>query len=802
MIPANATRASCAPRPLLVCFSHLRWDFVYQRPQHLMARFARHFDVLYVEEPVPDNDNAAWLEIREEPEGVQVLVPRLPNGLSEQQKEHEQRVLLDRYLGSRATQKMTLWYYTPMSLAFSEHLRADLVVYDCMDELAAFRSAPVRLIERERQLLSRADVVFTGGYSLYEAKRALHPSVHPFPSSVDVEHFAQARLPVSEPMDQVGIAHPRLGFYGVLDERLDIELVDAVAAARPDWNIVLVGPVVKIDPASLPQRSNIHYLGSKNYSELPFYLAGWDVALMPFARNESTRFISPTKTPEYLAGGRAVVSTPIVDVVRSYGTSGMVRIAATAAEFAASIESELARASDRVALCEQADGILGSMSWDCTWHSMCEVMCRSQREAARTLAKVLEGAAAIPLEAQPERARAAAVRLPFRPRRMPGAGDYYDYLVVGAGYAGSVLAERLASGRNKRVLVIDRRPHVGGNAFDHYNDDGILVHRYGPHIFHTNSVKVMEYLSRFTEWRPYEHRVLAQVDGKLVPMPINLTTLSMLYGRKFTPEQAAAFLASQAEVIADVRTSEDIVVSTVGRDLYEKFFRGYTRKQWGLDPSQLDKSVAARVPARTSLDDRYFTDRFQCMPLHGYTRMFQKMLDHPNITVATSTSFQDVRDTVQYGHLIYCGPIDEYFDYRFGALPYRSLQFKHVTLDQPQYQAAAVVNYPAEDMEYTRITEYKYLTGQQHRKTSVTYEIPSAQGEPYYPIPRPENAALFRRYQELADRTKGVTFVGRLATYRYFNMDQVVAQALAVYERMDRAVHEWEDRQAVAAQEA
>lgn len=802
MIPANASRASCASRPLLVCFSHLRWDFVYQRPQHLMARFARYFDVLYVEEPVPDDDNAAWLEVREEPEGVHVLVPRLPNGLSEQQKEHEQRRLIDQYLGSRAAQKMTLWYYTPMSLAFSEQLRADLVVYDCMDELAAFRGAPVQLIDRERQLLSRADVVFTGGYSLYEAKRVLHPSVHPFPSSVDIQHFTQARLKLNEPLDQVGIAHPRLGFYGVLDERLDIDLIDALAASRPDWSIVLVGPVVKIDPASLPQRQNIHYLGSKTYSELPYYLAGWDVALMPFARNESTRFISPTKTPEYLAGGRAVVSTPIVDVVRSYGASGMVRIAATAGEFVASIEAELARASDRPALCAQADQILGSMSWDCTWQAMCDVMRKSQQDATRTLAKVLEGAATIPLEGQRQTTDTAAVTLPFRPRRTPGTGDYYDYLVVGAGYAGSVLAERLAAGRNKRVLVIDRRPHIGGNAFDHYNDDGILVHRYGPHIFHTNSVKVMEYLSRFTEWRAYEHRVLAQVDGKLVPMPINLTTLSMLYGRRFTPEQAASFLASQAETIPNVVTSEDIVVSTVGRDLYEKFFRGYTRKQWGLDPSQLDKSVAARVPARTSLDDRYFTDRFQCMPLHGYTRMFQKMLDHPNITVATNTAFQDVQKAVRYGHLIYCGPVDEFFGYRFGALPYRSLEFKHVTLDQAQFQAAAVVNYPAEDVQYTRITEYKYLTGQQHRKTSVTYEIPSAHGEPYYPIPRPENAALFRRYQELADSTKGVTFVGRLATYRYFNMDQVVAQALSVYERMDRTVHEWEDASAVAAQEA
>nr|WP_232338325.1 UDP-galactopyranose mutase [Bordetella flabilis] len=371
------------------------------------------------------------------------------------------------------------------------------------------------------------------------------------------------------------------------------------------------------------------------------------------------------------------------------------------------------------------------------------------------------------------------------PRIRHGKAVRYDYLVVGAGFAGSVLAERLAAGLNRRVLVVDRRPHIGGNAYDHYNEDGVLVHRYGPHIFHTNADKVVDYLSRFTGWRPYQHRVLAQVDDMLVPMPINLKTLSMLYGRPFTPEQAAAFLAQRAETPDAIRSAEDMVVSQVGRELYEKFFRGYTRKQWGLDPSELDRSVTARVPTRTSHDDRYFTDRFQAMPDQGYTRMFENMLAHPNIDIWLGTDFREVRAAVQADKIVYTGPVDEYFDYRYGRLPYRSLVFRHETIDRETFQPAAVVNYPAEDVPYTRITEYKHLTGQQHPKTSVTYEYPSAEGDPYYPVPRPENAELYRRYEALADQTNDVYFVGRLATYRYYNMDQVVAQALSTYARIE-----------------
>jgi len=365
-------------------------------------------------------------------------------------------------------------------------------------------------------------------------------------------------------------------------------------------------------------------------------------------------------------------------------------------------------------------------------------------------------------------------------------GGRYDYLIVGAGFAGSVLAERLASQTQARVLLIDRRPHIGGNAYDELNADGILYHKYGPHIFHTNSDQVVEYLSQFTEWRPYEHRVLAVVRDKTVPIPINRTTLNALFGLDLkTDQDAADYLASRAEPVADIQTSEDVVVNAVGRELYELFFQGYTRKQWGLDPSQLDKSVTARIPTRTNTDDRYFTDSFQAMPRDGYTKMFERMLDHPLIEVRTGVDFRDVRDEVDYGHLIFTGPVDEYFDFRFGKLPYRSLTFDHRTLDQEQFQATGTVNYPSPDVPYTRISEYKHLTGQTHPKTTVTYEYPSAEGDPYYPIPRAENQELFKRYEALADETEGVTFVGRLATYKYYNMDQIVGQALATFRRLD-----------------
>jgi UDP-galactopyranose mutase len=359
----------------------------------------------------------------------------------------------------------------------------------------------------------------------------------------------------------------------------------------------------------------------------------------------------------------------------------------------------------------------------------------------------------------------------------------FDYLIVGAGFAGSVLAERLASQFGKKVLIIDTRSHIGGNAYDHYDNSGILVHKYGPHIFHTNSRNVFEYLSQFTEWRPYEHRVLASVDGQCVPIPINLDTINKLYGLNLTSFQLEEFFASVAEPKDYIRTSEDVVVSKVGRELYEKFFRNYTRKQWDIDPSELDKSVTARVPTRTNRDDRYFTDSYQAMPLHGYTRMFEKMLSHPNIKIMLNTDYREIASVIPYREMIYTGPVDGFFDYRYGKLPYRSLEFKHETINAPVHQPAPVINYPNEHL-YTRVTEFKYLTGQEHSKTSIVYEYPRAEGDPYYPVPRPENAEIYKQYKALADATPGVHFVGRLATYKYYNMDQVVAQALTLYNQL------------------
>ncbi|WP_294298179.1 UDP-galactopyranose mutase [uncultured Chryseobacterium sp.] len=372
----------------------------------------------------------------------------------------------------------------------------------------------------------------------------------------------------------------------------------------------------------------------------------------------------------------------------------------------------------------------------------------------------------------------------------------YDYLITGCGFAGSVLAERLAS-QGKKVLIVDKRDHIGGNAYDYYNEDGILVHQYGPHIFHTNSEEVFRYLSRFTDWRPYEHRVLGSVDGQLVPIPINLTTINKLYGKNLTSDEVVDFLASKAEARKPVLTSEDVVINAVGKELYEKFFRGYTRKQWDLDPSELDASVTARVPTRTNSDDRYFTDTFQAMPKNGYTEMFKKMLSHPNIHIMLNTNFRDVVDLIPHRKLIYTGPIDGYFDFRFGKLPYRSIDFKFETLDQDQYQATGTVNYPTSNL-YTRITEFKHLTGQVHHKTTVVYEYPTGEGDPYYPIPRKENQEIYNRYKKLADEMPDVYFTGRLGTYKYYNMDQVVAQSLALFRKItNESEHEIQVKSAV-----
>ncbi|HEY0101946.1 MAG TPA: UDP-galactopyranose mutase [Brevundimonas sp.] len=748
----------------IVCMSHLRWNFVFQRPQHLMTRFAKTRPVMVFEEPLPAEPGAAMgVDIRVCADtGVVVVTPRVPDGLEGACRNAVLRQLLDEAISSHGFERPVLWYYTPMMLPIARHVAASAVVYDCMDELANFAFAPPELTTLERELFATADVVFTGGYSLYEAKQDQHDNIHPFPSSVDRAHFAKARQAAAARPER-----PKLGFFGVIDERMDLAMIDAVAAARPEWDFEIVGPVVKISSEQLPKRPNLTYPGQKSYQDLPACLAAWDVALMPFAINESTRFISPTKTPEYLSAGRPVVSTPIRDVVRHYGDLSGVHIASTPEEFIAGCDQALAQArGDDRAWLEEVDQALTSLSWDQTHLRM---------------AALIDGA--VQRNVQPM--TATAKRPVAGPAVFPASRrSHYDALVVGAGFAGSVMAERLAS-QGQRVLVVDRRPHIGGNAYDRLDAAGVLIHQYGPHIFHTNSAEIFDYLSRFTDWRPYEHRVLAQVNDRLVPMPINRTTLNALYGLDLrSDEQAEAFLASRAEPVERIRTSEDVVVNAIGRELYETFFRGYTRKQWGLDPSQLDKSVTARVPTRTNTDDRYFTDAFQAMPLHGYTRMFENMLDRDEIHIETGVEYRDVVDEVAFDRLVFTGPIDEFFDHRYGELPYRSLKFRHETLDQEQFQPVATVNYPLEDTPYTRITEYKHLTGQTHPKTSITYEYPAAEGDPYYPIPRPENQVLFKKYQALADARPEVSFVGRLATYRYYNMDQVTGQALAAWRRL------------------
>lgn len=746
-----------------ICFSHLRWDFVLQRPQHLMMRQVALGPVWFWEEAIPVDHHLPYLEFHSFADTkVQAVRPRIPASMSFQQGQDALSGLLDQLIGITQTAAPVLWYYTPQMRTFSRHVESSVVVYDCMDELSNFRFAPPDLAANEEALMAEADVVFTGGHSLWEAKRDRHDNIHAFASSVDAAHFAVARKTQPDPADQAGLSHPRLGYYGVIDERLDFDLIAEVARSRPDWQIVMVGPVVKVADADLPNAPNIHWMGSKLYGELPAYLAGWDVALMPFAINAATRFISPTKTPEYLAAGCPVVSTPVRDVVRQYGDLSAVQIANGASAFVGACETAILMAKAPGGWRDEADRTLALMSWDATHRHMSHLIAEA----------------------------CAARQTPRAPDRFPAPGirravGRYDVTIAGAGFAGAVLAERLAEASGKRVLVVDRRPHIAGNAYDHLDAAGILVHRYGPHIFHTNSEAVVDYLSRFTRWRPYEHRVRARVGDALLPVPINRTTINALYGLSMTSDsEVAAFLALQAEPIEKIQNSRDVVVNAVGTRLYETFFRGYTRKQWGLDPSELDASVTARVPTRTSDDDRYFSDTFQAMPAEGYTRMFEKMLDHPLIDLALGQDFHDLPAADLAPLTVYTGPIDAFFDYRLGRLPYRSLTFQHETHDMRRFQPVGVVNFPAEDVPWTRITEYKYLTGQIHPKTSITYEIPSAEGEPYYPIPRPENQALLRRYEALARERPDVIFAGRLGSYRYYNMDQVVGQALALHRRL------------------
>ena len=374
----------------------------------------------------------------------------------------------------------------------------------------------------------------------------------------------------------------------------------------------------------------------------------------------------------------------------------------------------------------------------------------------------------------------------------------FDFLIVGAGFAGSVLAERIATQLGKTCLVVERRNHIGGNAYDHYDTAGVLVHAYGPHYFRTNSQRIIDYLSQFTEWHKVEYKILSWTHGRFWQFPINLNTFEQLIGRPSNTEEMEATLAQWRVPIDDVKNSEEVIVSQVGWKLYEMFFENYTRKQWQRDAKELDPSVCGRIPIRTNRDDRYLSEKFQALPKDGYTAMFRKMLSHPNIEVWLNTNYREVRRHVRFGHLIFTGPIDEYFGHCFGRLPYRSLRFEPETLPQEYFQPAMQVNYP-NDHEFTRIVEIKYATGQNLPSTTIVREYPQnfAPGrEPYYPIPAPDAKAVYSKYAERAVLERNVTFVGRLATYRYYNMDQIVGMALAEFDRLRVA----RQHQLVAAQ--
>ncbi len=360
----------------------------------------------------------------------------------------------------------------------------------------------------------------------------------------------------------------------------------------------------------------------------------------------------------------------------------------------------------------------------------------------------------------------------------------YDYLIVGAGLAGATIAERLATQLGSRILLVDRRDHIGGNCHDPVSADGLRYHRYGPHIFHTNSADVVAYLSQFTQWRRYEHKVLSRVNQQLVPLPINRTTINTLYGLDLDAAGVEAFLRAQRISSRHLDSSEKLILSRVGRELYELFYRGYTRKQWGLDPAELDATVCGRIPTRTNDDDRYFTDTFQAMPVDGFDAMIGRMIERPGIEIVTGCDYRTIADRSTFNHVVFTGPIDEFFEHRYGRLPYRSLEFAFETVDRAWVQDVGCINEPDESVPYTRTTEYKHLTGQTHPKTIISREYPRAAGDPYYPIPRADNRALFERYRKLAARETNVTFVGRLAEYRYYNMDQVVASALMKFEAL------------------
>lgn len=774
----------------LVVFSHLRWDFVTQRPQHLIERFSMSSRVIFVEEPIAyTQENYGEVKKIVLSPNLVVLQPRMK--LTDYPK------LLTPFLQKlqkNAAQAPILWFYSPAFISMVESLDSSLVVYDCMDELSSFKGASPLLITQENSLLQKADLVFTGGKSLYEAKLKKHANVYCFPSSVDQRHFEKALFSNTKVPDEMSkIPSPIVGYYGVLDERLDWELIKSTAQLLPEVSFVFIGPLAKISETDLPREQNLYYLGQKAYEELPNYLKSFSVAFMPFVLNQATTFISPTKTLEFMAAQKPIVSTAIYDVARQYREQ--VKIISSPTTAAAAIRAYLSETPAATAIRSALQNqVVTATSWDTTAQEMVELMMSALEDRLEVVPTESEW----PSLHNRNWSDFSELRSPNVPTitNLPNLPVVWspllsrkpaDILIIGAGISGAVLAERYAAS-GKKVLIIEKRDHIAGNCYDYYNEAGILVSKYGAHLFHTNYDDVWKYVKRFGDWYKYEHKVLAKVDGQLVPVPVNIKTVNMLLGTNIrNKKQMKAWLAENQVKNAHPSNGQEAALARVGPILYEKIFKNYTKKQWDKYPEELDASVLNRIPVRSDFDDRYFSDTYQFLPKGGYTKLFKKMLIHPNIQILRNTDYFDVRDDLpEFEKVFYTGPIDQFFDFKFSLeekLEYRSITFVHETLNQEFFQENSVVNYP-NDEEFTRIVEYKHITGQKHPQTTIVKEYTSDEGEPYYPVPNPRNQAIYNRYKKEAEKLTNIYFVGRLANYKYFNMDQAFKNALDLFAKL------------------
>lgn len=719
----------------MVVFCHLRWEFVYQRPQHIISRMSEFYKILFVEEPIgfePDQEfTAQTINVNK---NLTVIQPRV-RSITDIGK------ALEAYITKQPVP--IAWFYSASFYPVLQNIGFKTIVYDCMDELSMFKGASPELVIQESHLLKKANIVFTGGKSLYEAKKELHPHVHCFPSSVERQHFEKASGDIAIPKDIAMLQKPIVGYYGVIDERIDYDLLQNIALQNPNHSFVMIGPLAKVSMDDLPKQPNIHYLGMKHYQDLPAYLKAFDVAMMPFAINESTMFISPTKTLEYMAASKHIISTPINDVVKDY--SAVLNIVKNAQEFTSALQNIERESGTYQQLYKE---ILDRTSWDKTVHRMKELL------------------------------------------ENINVRDKKDIVIIGAGISGCVLAERFAS-IGKKVLIIEKRDHIAGNCYDYKDENQILVSKYGAHLFHTNEEEVWTYLNGFAKWYPWEHKVLAHVDGQLVPIPVNTTTVNKLFGLNMSSEEEMeTWLDNNRVPFENPQNGREAALSRVGPVLYEKMFNQYTKKQWGKYPEELDASVLNRIPIRSGTDDRYFSDKYQALPQGGYTELFRNILDHANIEVRLNTDYFDIKDQITgYENLFYTGPIDRFFDFKHGLeeqLEYRSINFVFETVDRPYFQENSVVNYPGTDVAYTRIIEYKHFGDQKSEKTTIVKEYTTDEGDPYYPVPNPRNQQIYEKYKAEAEQLKNVYFVGRLANYKYFNMDQAFKNALDLFDTLQK----------------